>query len=227
MAINQENVSQTQVKMGSALPTADKDWIKWIESNLNTVIIAGVILVVAIFGGGYLYNSKNKSKAEYNTKIYSFQTTTLTAFNTDGDAAKLVSGFKALQASTGSYIGLLPAAIKTADALKAKGKKTEALEILESVKNVSSNDYSQYLINSRLAALYEDLGKTQEAITTLTVMSKSNVDVFPGKTYMDLGRMYLKAGDKDKAKASFQYVLDKAKDDPEFVKMSKLYLSNL
>ena len=51
--------------------------------------------------------------------------------------------------------------------------------------------------------------------------------MFEGKTYLDLGRLYLKKGDKQKAKTSFQYVVDKAKDDPEFVKLAKIYLTKL
>ncbi len=75
--------------------------------------------------------------------------------------------------------------------------------------------------------MYEDLGKNAEAVEVLKTISKSKTDAFPGKTYLDLGRIYLKLNDKEKAKASFQYVLDKAKDDAEFVKMAKLYLSTL
>jgi uncharacterized protein HemY len=42
-----------------------------------------------------------------------------------------------------------------------------------------------------------------------------------------LGRLYLKEGNKAKAKSSFEYVLEKAKDEAEFVKIAKLYLAQM
>jgi predicted negative regulator of RcsB-dependent stress response len=205
----------------------DRDWSKWIEDNKSTLSVAVVLLLIALFGGGYLLNSRNKSNAISNGKIYNFQMTTLADFKKDANATKLVGSFKAINQEVGNYVGMVPAAIKTSDALLSKGFKAEALEVLTIGKSISSNEFSQYYINTRLAVVYEDLGKNQEAVDTLIAISKSNVDVFPGKTYVDLGRVYLKLGNKEKAKASFQYVLDKASEDAEFVKMAKLYLATL
>lgn len=214
-------------KQGYSINSADRDWAKWMEENKTSLLTAFVVLLVAVLGGGYLYNSRHQSKKEFNSQIYSYETESFEAFRKDLDANKLVSSFKALKAKTGSYIGIVPAAVKTSDLLNTHGKKAEALEVVTLAKDSANNDYAEYFINTRLAALYEDLGKNQQAVEVLTAISKSKVDAFPGKTYLDLGRIYLKLNDKEKAKASFQYVLDKAKEDAEFVKMAKLYLSNL
>lgn len=206
---------------------SDKDWTKWIEENKNMLLVAAFIVVVAVFGGGYLYNSKNSSKEVYNNKISTFLVSDLEAYKTSGNDAELLSKFTALHKETGDYIGLVPAAIKTADLLMTQGKKEKALEFLTIAKSISNNDYAQYFINTRLAVIFEDLGKNQEAVDVLTKLSSSDVKVFEGKVYLDLGRVYLKLGNKEKAKASFQYVVDKAKDDAEFVKIAKLQLANL
>jgi predicted negative regulator of RcsB-dependent stress response len=197
------------------------------EENKTSLVTAFVVLLVAVLGGGYLYNSRHQSKKEFNAQIFTYEQASFEAFRKDFDANKLVLGFKALKAKTGSYIGIVPAAIKTSDLLNTHNKKAEALEVITLAKDSANNDYAEYFLNTRMAALYEDLGKNQQAVDVLTSISKSKVDAFPGKTYLDLGRIYLKLNEKEKAKASFQYVLDKAKDDAEFVKMAKLYLSNL
>ena len=103
----------------------------------------------------------------------------------------------------------------------------EALEVLTLGQKAAKNDYAEYFILSRLAVVYEDLGQDQNAIDTLTKMNSKSLKIFEGKNYLDLGRLYLKQGNKEKAKASFTYVVEKAKDDSEFVKIAKLYLSKM
>ena len=46
------------------------------------------------------------------------------------------------------------------------------------------------------------------------------------KTYLDLGILYLKTGNKDKAKTSFDYVLEKSKDET-LLKITRIYLDEL
>jgi len=211
----------------SALPVEAEDWGKWIETNRNALLLGVLAIVLAVLVGGYFLGQKSKSQESYNAKIYTFEKSKLVDFQKDAKADVLVAGVKSLKAEVGNYIGLFPIILKSADALIEKGNKQEALEVLLIGKDLTSNDYAKYFVNSRLAVIYEDLGKNQESIDTLNTMNKSGVVVFEGKNYLDLGRLYLKLNDKEKAKASFQYVVDKAKDDAEFVKLAKLYLVNL
>ncbi|MGZ3809534.1 MAG: tetratricopeptide repeat protein, partial [Bacteriovorax sp.] len=139
----------------------------------------------------------------------------------------LVDGIKSLHKEVGNYSGLIPVVIKASDALMSGQHLNEALEVLTIGQQVSKNEYSDYFIMSRLAVVYEDLGQNQNAILTLEKMNSKSLKIFEGKNYLDLGRLYLKQGDKEKAKASFTYVVEKAKDDSEFVKIAKLYLSKI
>ena len=94
-------------------------------------------------------------------------------------------------------------------------------------EKIAKNEYNNYFILARMAVVYEDLGQVDKAILTIEKMNSAKFKVFEGKNYVDLGRLYLKMGNKDKAKTSFQYVVDKAHDEAEFVKIAKLYLAKI
>lgn len=198
-----------------------------ITKNKNTLIAIGTAIIVAIIGFGLYSSFADKSKTAFNSKIYNFETNSLKTFNEKSDSKALVVAFKSLQAELGNYVGLIPVVLKASDALIGQQHLNEALEVLTIGVQISKNEYADYFILSRLAVVYEDLGQVQKAIEVLEKMNSQSLKVFEGKNYLDLGRLYLKNGDKVKAKASFTYVVEKVKDESEFVKIAKLYLSNL
>ena len=198
-----------------------------ITKNKNVLIAIGTAILVAIIGFGLYSSFADKSKTAFNSKIYNFENNTLKNFNDKSDPKALVLTFKSLQGEVGNYVGLVPVVLKASDALMGQQHLNEALEILTIGKQISKNEYADYFILSRLAVVYEDLGQDQKAIEVLEKMNSQSLKVFEGKNYLDLGRLYLKNGDKVKAKASFTYVVEKLKDESEFVKIAKLYLTNL
>ncbi len=198
----------------------------------KTAVAAIVALIIGLIVGiGFYKNISDKSKAEYNTKIHAFESSTLkdfTAKATDAVLAKKVeTELVSLSSSLGNYIGLFPVIVKSSDLLMANGFSTEAKSIITIGEKMASDDYAKYFIYSRKAALLEDLKDDKEAIVSLEKMTSLKTKIFLGKTYLDLGRLYLKAGDKEKAKKNFTYVVEQAKDDAEFVKMAQLYLSKM
>jgi len=203
----------------------------FIAQNKVAVYLVIGLVVAAIVGFGFFKSFSDKSQSAFNSKIFTFETTVLKAYlanPTDANAAKnLESGVQSLHVEMGEYIGLLPIVIKASDALVANGKFSEARAVLSVGEKVSNDDYSDYFILSRQAVVYEDMGEDKLAIETLEKMSSQSVKIFEGKTYLDLGRLYLKAGDKEKAKKNFTYVVEKAKDEAEFVKIAQLYLARL
>lgn len=199
----------------------------FLAKNKTTLVTGLIIVVLAVLGVGLYTTTASKSKAEYNSKIYAFESTTLKEFSEKSAPATIVEALKGLHKEVGNYAGLVPAVIKTSDVLMAQNHLNEALEVLSIGQNVSKNDYADYFILSRLAVVYEDLGQDQKAVETLEQMNGQSVKIFEGKNYLDLGRLYLKMGNKEKAKVSFTYVVEKAKDETEFVKIAKLYLAKL
>ncbi len=198
-----------------------------VSKNKNSLIAILIAIVVAVVGFGVYSTFSDKSKAELNSKIYSFETGTLKGFNEKSDPKALVEGVRTLQKEVGNYAGLVPVVIKSSDLLLENSHLNEALEVLTIGQKAAKNDYAEYFILSRLAVVYEDLGQNQAAIDTLEKMNSHSVKIFEGKNYLDLGRLYLKLGNKEKAKASFTYVVEKTKDESEFVKLAKLYLSKM
>jgi predicted negative regulator of RcsB-dependent stress response len=201
------------------------------DKNKSAIIIGVVLIVVAIIGYGIYATNSEKSKSAYNTKIYQFETTTLQKFQsnaTDGALAKeAVVGLTNLQKELGNYEGLFPVVLKTSDLLISTSQLTDAQAVLKMGEGLVSDDYARYLILSRQAVVFEDLNLNKEAITALEKMTSLKVKIFEGKTYLDLGRIHMKMGDKVNAEKNFKHVVEKAKNDAEFVKMAQLYLSKL
>lgn len=199
----------------------------FITKNKNAIIAVLALVVVGVLGFGVYSNFSHSSKTEYNSKIYAFETETLKNFNEKSDPKTVVEGVKNLQKEVGNYAGLVPVIIKASDLLTEAQHLNEALEVLNTGLKSAKNEYAEYFLLSRLAVVQEDLGQNQAAIDTIESMNAKSVKVFEGKNYLDLGRLYLKMGNKEKAKASFTYVVEKTKDESEFVKLAKLYLSKL
>ncbi len=201
------------------------------DKNRSAIIVGVALIVIAIIGYGIYATNSEKSKAAFNTKIYQFESTTLKNFQTNAADAALakeaVNGLTNLQKELGNYEGLFPVVIKTSDLLISSSQLAEAQTVLAMGEKLVSDDYARYFILSRQAVVFEDLNQMKEAITALEKMTSLKVKIFEGKTYLDLGRLYAKMGDKKNAEKNFKHVVEKAKNDAEFVKMAQLYLSKL
>jgi predicted negative regulator of RcsB-dependent stress response len=201
------------------------------NKNKTTIFVVLGVLVAAAIGFGLFKTFSDKSKTEYNAKIYAFESTVLANYNAKPNepnaAATLQNGIENLHKEMGEYLGLLPLVIKSSDALVANSHFPEARTVLSTGEKIASDDYAKFFILSRQAVVYEDIGEDKLAIDTLEKMTSHSVKVFEGKTYLDLGRLYLKTNDKEKAKKSFTHVVEKNKEDAEFVKLAQLYLAKM
>ena len=201
------------------------------EKNKSAIIVGVAFIVIAIIGYGIYASTSEKSKSAYNTKIYQFESTTLKKFQTNATdisiAKEAVSSLTALKRDLGNYEGLFPVVIKTSDLLISMSQLNDAQMVLKMAEDLVSDDHAWYLLLSRQAVVFEDLNLNKEAITALEKMTSLKVKPFEGKTYLDLGRIHLKMGDKKNAEKNFKYVVEKAKNDAEFVKMAQLYLSKI
>lgn len=200
----------------------------FIQKNKNALIGLFVFIVIAIVGAGLYSQYADEAKSSANSKIYAFLQGPFKKFaETGAEPAAALLAFKTLHADVKNYAGLFPVTIQLSDSFLAHKNLAEALEVLNIGDKISNNEYNNYFVLARMAVVFEDLGQSDKAIATLEKMNSAKLKIFEGKNYVDLGRIYLKLGNKDKAKSSFQYVVDKAHDEAEFVKIAKLYLSKI
>lgn len=189
------------------------------------------MLLFSILGFGIYKTFSEKSQDRFNSKIHTFENTFLKDYQANPTSEKLakdlVVNLESLHKEMGNYPGLLLIALKASDSLVEGNFYSQARDVLKIARATSHNDYSDYFVLNREAALLEDMGEIQLAISTLLKMTSESVKVFEGKIYLDLGRLYLKIGDKKKAREQFQYVVEKTKDEIEFVKIAELFLAKL
>jgi tetratricopeptide (TPR) repeat protein len=199
--------------------------------NKGAVIGLVVFIVAAIIGYGIYSSQSEKKNAQYNSKIYEFEKTTFKKYQENvtnpAFAKELETGIVGLHAFVGNYVGLLPIVIKSTDLLMNNEQFAEAKTVILLGEKLASDDYAKYFVLSRKAAIFEDLKEEKLAIETLEKITSLSAKIFEGKTYLDMGRLHLKLGNKDLAKKNFTYVIEKAKNEAEFVKLAQLYLSKI
>lgn len=198
--------------------------LKYKKIILSVLVVA---IIGAAAGGFYSYNAK-KTANEMSAITYDFSVGYLKDFTDKKiDSDKFVKEVIALVERVDGYEGSASVVVKSADLLVERKKLAEAEKVLSSSKKYfKSYPFVSYFILNRLAVVYEDNGKVKEAIKALENVLKSSIKLFEAKTYLDLGRLYIQVGDKDKAKRNLNYVIEKfTKGD--FPKMAGLYLAQI
>ena len=220
-----QNVSEPSNSLSAALNSTDMG--SFISRHLSLVIALVVLLVVGIFGFGlYSYQASQKNQAHAET-LYRFQEAEMVAFTTgQTSVAEFMEKLKGIQMEVGSYEGLASLAIQASDELLKRGQWEEALVAIQMISKHKSNPYMHFFIATREAAALEDLGRYQDAVVVLEGLRSSSVKVMEDKLYLDLGRLYLKLDEKEKARLSFEHV-STTMAQSEFATLAKLYLQEL
>jgi predicted negative regulator of RcsB-dependent stress response len=200
---------------------------EWIAENKNLAISLVLIIVLAVIGWGVYQMQVESSNNEKAGVVFKFTESSLKQFSDKKiDAAALVAAHSKLHKDVSGFKGLFATDLLVADQLMAKGNNDEAKAILEKTITLAEDAVQAYLVRTRLAVVYEDLGEYKNAISVLEEVNNSQMKLMEAKTYLDLGRFYLAIGQKDKAKVNFEYVLNNMAQD-EFAKLAKLYLSEM
>jgi predicted negative regulator of RcsB-dependent stress response len=201
----------------------------FLSDNKNLIISLIIIILVSVLGwGGYTTYSSDKD-LEIGNQVYTFQQTAFKDFSDKKiPVGEFVQELKNLSDGIGTFKGVVPLIIESADLLIERENNKEALPTLErAYTNFSGkNAYIKYFVGTRLAVVYENLDRNADAIKVLEEINNSSVKLLGPKVYIDLGRLYKKSGDLDKAKVSFEYVVENF-NEPEFSKIAKLYLTTL
>jgi len=196
-----------------------------INENKKPILVAGVVFLLAIAAFSIYKNQSGKAYQTQLEQAFVFETEVLAAYNdgkikTDDFLIKV----KAMPSDIKGSNTLVPALFVSLDKLVEEGKTTEAIVILESWKpSFAKGTFMSYFIGLKLLPLLEDTNAYDKSIDLLTDLIASKIEISKGKMYLDLGRIYLKKGDKVKADENFQFVIDNHKDT-EFAKLANLYL---
>jgi predicted negative regulator of RcsB-dependent stress response len=200
----------------------------FIARHLGAFIALLVLIVVGIFGYGvFRYQQERKFEAHAQT-LHQFETTELQAFiNNEASVDEFMSKLRGIQEEVGSYVGLTSVVLQASDELSSRGQWEQSLEALKMVSEHKNSPYIHIFIAQREARAYEDLGKYREAIGVLEGLRSNSVKLLEDKLYLDLGRLYKRVGDNEKARLSFEYVLTLPVAQDEFATMARLFLSEL
>jgi predicted negative regulator of RcsB-dependent stress response len=204
------------------------DFGHFINENAKAIIIGGVVTVLAVIGYSVVSNQADKANEAILSEIYQFEQSSLTALKEKKQKPEeFVQKFSELSSKLLENPAIVPTVIESVQFLRDQDKLVEAKSLLEKVyPSFGSHTYSSQFLAGYLAVIYEDLGKTKEAIGVLEKLVSSPVKILEAKIYLDLGRLYKAEGNMEKAKLNFQFVVDKFPKD-ELAKVAKLYLKEL
>jgi predicted negative regulator of RcsB-dependent stress response len=192
----------------------------------KTAILIGAAIIVALIVGFSVYSSQSeKAYQESLSEAYVFEQEVLSAYNEDKIKSDVfIQKVKELPANVKGTNTIVPALFVSLDKLVKDGKEKEAITILENWKtNYSGGTFMAYFMGLKLAPLYEDNQMYDKAIDLLQTMISSKVEVVKARLYLDLGRIYLKKGNKEKANENFNFIISNYKDS-EFAQTATLYL---
>lgn len=199
----------------------------WIAENKSLTISLIVLIFLGLIGYGVFNHFQTKKNNEYATILFNFTQDNLSSFREGKlEAKELVAKYSATLEEVGSFDGAGSFSVEVVDALSEKGNYEMAYSVATEAMDKVSNDQAAYFLRMRAAVLAENLNKLDEALKHLNTLISGSIKYMEDKIYLDLGRLQLKTGDTEKAKSSFQHVIDNGKEE-EFKKMAKLYLSEL
>lgn len=199
-----------------------------INENKKPILLAGLLILIAIVVYSIYSHQAQKSYDENLGQVYAFQKDVIDQYNAKKiKDVEFIEKIKAMPSHLTGQPTLVPALFTSLNTLVENGKTAEVITILESWANhFNTSSYMYYFIGLKIAPLYEDSTQYDKAIDVLQNLIASKVDVVKSRLYLDLGRIYLKKGDKVKAKENFDYIIENFKDT-ETAKLANLYLQGL
>lgn len=219
----------TQQEMQSIEKEMEKtDFGHIINENKHFIIIAGAVIIALIAGySGFSSMQKSKSDKSLN-QAFTAKTIVFTPYIESKVTADIfLKNLGSIQNEIIASPSLFPALFLAVDKLTADGKAKEAAAALGLWAGKLSKTSPLYFYSMiKLAPIYEDLGNLQMAISTLEDILGQNSKLLRDKLSLDLGRMYLDADKKAKAKEKFDYVVS-TYPNTQYSKLAKLYLGKL
>jgi len=197
-------------------------------SIFKYVLIGAVAIIIGVVGYNFYQSKQDSSIGELADKIYQFEEVTLKPFIEKKEGTNLdnvVNSFNDLFSHPAASTGALSVeSIKVADILIDNSRESDAQKILTKSLGLAKGDLARYFIISRLAVLEQNNGNDQAAIKLYESLLKQKITIMLDKTYLDLGILYQKIGNTQKANSSLNYVLEKSKDET-LLKIARIFLN--
>ena len=210
------------------VPSLHDRFAMWILDHRRGFLIFITALLLVVVGWGAYQVMQGQKDNQKLDKIFAFQEKYMKDWEEEKlSAADMAAAYQGLRQEVGPFMGLYPFTLALADELMSKGATAEVATMLEdAMKNyVKGNPYRRYMVASRLATVYENLGQDQNAIDVLQGLDASRTKLLPDKVKLDLGRLYRKI-DPAKAKTYLSAVAENS-EVAEFSRIAKLYLQGL
>lgn len=201
----------------------------FIARNMVLVVAVVVLIMLGVVANGFYTTYKESLYQKYSDKVHEFHKENWVPFSTGKlSGGEYLTKWESLAKEVDYYRGLFQISLDSYDEFVKKDQKDLAFKLIKTIdeKFAHMNHFMSFYILSRKAALFEDLGQTDDAIKSLEAIKSLSIKVLEGKTYLDLGRLYLKKGNKDKARVELQHVVDHY-PEAEFAKLARIYLTEL
>lgn len=196
----------------------------------NKVLISSVVAVIVIAAASYgvLTIQKENLRQDVDQISLNIEATDYKSW-TEGKSTQdaFIQKLSKTLEENKYDVTFTPLLLKVADKLRADKAHQQVVDLLTPVvDNSSSRSVSSFLLTQHIVAALEDKGDYQEAAQKLEKLNQSGNTFMSAKVYLDLGRLYLKLGDKQKAQTNFDFLVKNYPKD-ELTKVAKLYLAEL
>lgn len=198
-----------------------------INENKKGIIITATLIVVAIIIYSVINELSKSQRMDQLNRTFSVEMSIFKPYESGKiKAGDFITSLKGLNNELVGDIALIPSLLSSANKLYTdKAISPEFVKIFENwASQTDKSSYAYVFVALRLSSLYENTGAFPKAVETLEGLKNTKYTAFQEKVQFDLGRMYLLTNQQDKAKASFDYVIEHFKDG-EFAKLSNLYLA--
>lgn len=226
MATNQETES-IEKTLDATLERTDFGHI--INENKRPILIVGAIILLLIAGYSILDTVQSNKRSERLDEVFKKEQAVFGAYF-DGKLDD--AGFKKALAGVSNEFQAEPNFIP--DMLKGLNKLEENKALDSATIDVALSWLAKmdkknplYLFAAiRMSAILEDQGQAAKAITMLEELLANKTELMLDRIHLDLGRLYLAQGNKDKAKTHLTKVTE-LEGESEFKSIAKIYLSEI
>lgn len=192
------------------------------------MLLALIVIIFVGVVGWVLWRNSQESAAMNNSEVvYEFQAGVWSeAKEGKVTPADLAKSFGALSGKVQTAPIMVPVVLEMSKFLYDKNSFEEAEMILSKVDGSLSHPVTASFVAMQRAVVLEKLGNVDGAITSLEGISKQKDVLLPAKLSVELGRLYLKKGEKGKAQTQFENVVNTYPNDDQ-ARVAKLYLAQL